>query len=100
MNAKLISAWIAGLAIVVLYVYATIAALGNFFGMSDIVRSALGLMPWTLLILQVVAPAIALAVALILSRGRSAGMRVLLLATGICAAAAIQLEIMHLILIS
>lgn len=97
MNAKLISAWVASLAILVLYIYATIAALGNLLGMSTFVGTALGLIPWVLLGLQVLAPVIALVAALLVSRGRSAGMRVLLLATGICAAAAIQLEIMHLI---
>lgn len=97
MNAKLISAWIAAVALLALYAYATAAALGNLLGMSKFVGSALGVLPWILLVLQVAVPAISLIAALIIARGRGAGMRILLLATGICVAAAIQLEIMHLI---
>lgn len=97
MNVKLVSAWTAGILLFALYVYATMAAVGNLVGMATFVGSALGPLPWALLGLQAAIPALALVTSLLISRGRSAGMRILLLAAGICVAAAIQLEIMHLI---
>jgi len=90
-------AWIAGILLVGLYVYETIAAVGNFIGMSGFLGSAFGPLPWFLLVVGMALPAIALILALVAGRGRGPGMRLLLLATGLTAVAAIHLEIMHLI---
>lgn len=97
MKVKLISAWVAAVAILALYAYAVAAGVGNLLGMSSFLGDALGPLPWTLLGLAIFLPVGALVIALILARGRSAWVRVLLLATGLCVAAAAQLEIMHLI---
>ncbi|KIP53896.1 hypothetical protein SD72_00160 [Leucobacter komagatae] len=94
---KLISAWVAAVAILALYAYAVAAGVGNLLGMSSFLGDALGPLPWTLLGLAIFLPVGALVIALIVARGRSAWVRVLLLATGLCVAAAAQLEIMHLI---
>lgn len=93
----LVLAWAAGALICGLYAYATVAAVGNFIGMSAFLGSELGPLPWALLGLGVVLPAVVLVIVLIAGRRRSAGVRVLLLATGLTAVAAIHLEIMHLI---
>ncbi|WP_084766629.1 hypothetical protein [Leucobacter komagatae] len=97
MKVKLISAWVAAVAILALYAYAVAAGVGNLLGMSSFLGDALGPLPWTLLGLAIFLPVGALVIALIVARGRSAWVRVLLLATGLCVAAAAQLEIMHLI---
>lgn len=97
MNAKVISAWIAGVAILALYAYAVAAGIGNLMGMSAFLGEALGPLPWTLLGLAIAVPVIALLASLFAARGKSAWVRVLLLATGLCVSAAVQLEIMHLI---
>ncbi|MFF8818399.1 hypothetical protein ACF07D_10435 [Leucobacter sp. NPDC015123] len=97
MNVKLISAWGAAVVIVALYAYAVVAGIGNLMGMSTFLGEALGPLPWTLLGLAIFVPIGALLVSLLVARGRTAWVRVLLLATGLCVAAAVQLEIMHLI---
>lgn len=97
MSVKLVGAWTAGAMLVALYVYATLAAIGNLTGMAAFVGSALGPVPWILLGAQVAVPAIALIASLVIARGRNSGTRLVLLAAGLCTAAAIQLEIMHLI---
>lgn len=97
MRVNVITAWIAGIAILALYAYAVAAGIGNFLGMSTFLGSALGPLPWALLGLAVLAPIAAFVISLVVARGRSAWVRLLLLATGLCVAAAVQLEIMHLI---
>ena len=92
-----ILAWIAGLSLTGLYAYATVAAVGNFLGMSKFLGNVLGPLPWTLLIVAMVVPAVSLVTALVLSRRRGVLTRLLLLAAGLCVTAAIHLEIMHLI---
>ncbi|MGO3147858.1 MAG: hypothetical protein ACTIJ6_09285 [Leucobacter sp.] len=90
-------AWVAGIILVGLYGYATVAAVGNLMGMSTFLGGALGPLPWTLLGVAVGVPALALVISLLVARGRGAGVRLLLIATGLCVTAAIHLEIMHLI---
>lgn len=90
-------AWIVGILLVGLYAYETIAAVGNFIGMSGFLGSAFGPLPWFLLVAGMVFPAIALVISLIAGRGRGPAMRLLLLAAGLTGVAAIHLEIMHLI---
>lgn len=94
---KLIAAWVAAALLLALYAYAVAAGIGNLLGMSAFLGDALGILPWVLLGFAIAAPVLALIVSLTVARGRSAWIRVLLLATGLCAAAAVQLEIMHLI---
>ncbi|MGO2138963.1 MAG: hypothetical protein ACTH30_01015 [Leucobacter sp.] len=96
MNAKLISAWVAGVLILALYAYGVVAAIGNLMGMSTFLGEALGPLPWALLGIAIFVPIGAIIVSLIVARGRTAWVRVLLLATGLCVTAAVQLEIMHL----
>lgn len=96
MSARVVSAWVVAIGVLGLYAYAVAAGIGNLVGMSTFLGDVLGPLPWALLGLTVVAPIVALVVALILARGRTAWVRVLLLATGLCVAAAVQLEIMHL----
>ncbi|GAA2839481.1 hypothetical protein FB468_1195 [Leucobacter komagatae] len=96
MNAKVISAWVAGVLILALYAYAVVAAVGNLIGMSTFLGEALGPLPWALLGVAIFAPIGAIITSLIVARGRTAWVRVLLLATGLCVTAAVQLEIMHL----
>lgn len=97
MKLKVITAWIAGVVILALYAYAVAAGVGNLLGMSQFLGEALGPLPWALLGTAIAVPVIALIVSLIIARGKSAWVRVLLLATGLCVSAAVQLEIMHLI---
>lgn len=97
MTVRLISAWVAGAVLAALYVYATIAAIGNLFGMGQFLGEALGVLPWALLGIGVIIPAIAFVLSFVVAHGRSAWVKVLVLASGLCLAAAVQLEIMHLI---
>lgn len=97
MIAKRISTWAIGLVLVALYVYATVAAVGNLIGMGAFLGDAFGVLPWVLLGVGVAVPAISLILALALAAQRGAWARILLLATGLCVTAAVQLEIMHLI---
>lgn len=97
MNAKVLSAWAAGVLLLALYAYAVVAAIGNLMGMSTFLGDALGPLPWALLGFAIFVPVGALIVSLIVARGRTAWVRVLLIATGLCVTAAVQLEIMHLI---
>ncbi|MFC5338685.1 hypothetical protein [Leucobacter denitrificans] len=97
MRAGRIIAWVVGVLLVGLYGYATVAAIGNLMGMSTYLGAVLGPFPWVLLGVAIAIPAIALGVALLLARGRGAGVRLLMIAAGLCVTAAIHLEIMHLI---
>lgn len=56
--ARNILAWIAGLLLTGLYAYATVAAVGNFIGMSRFLGNVLGPLPWTLLSVAMVVPAV------------------------------------------
>lgn len=95
-----IAPWIIGVLLVALYAYATVAAVGNYVGVSSMLEF-LGMeirpIAWVLLVAGVAIPAIALAVSLLLGRRKTPVVRLLLLGTGLCVTAALQLEIMHLI---
>lgn len=97
MIAGRIATWIAGILLLGLYVYATIAAVGNYVGMTTFLGGALGTLATTLLIVAIGVPAVALIVSLVIARGRGGLTRLLLVAAGLCVTAAIHLEIMHLI---
>lgn len=83
-----------------LYIYMVVAAVGSLTLLPQMV-SATGLSMtgagWFWLIFSVAVPPIAYAAALILSRRSGAVVRLLALATGLCAAAAVQLEVMLLV---
>lgn len=95
-----ISAWATGVLLGLLYVYLVVAAVGNLFGIREM-AAGMGLsftaVGWFWLVLGVILPVAALVIALLAGRRRTAGTRLLLLATGIGVVAAFQLEIMHLV---
>lgn len=97
---KTVSAWVVGVLLAVLYVYAAIAAVGNVLGMIGL-AGALGTglsgTGWLWLTLGVLIPLVLLAVALWLGRGRAAWTRILLLAAGIAVVAALQIDVTHVI---
>ncbi|SJN09526.1 hypothetical protein FM113_06500 [Leucobacter sp. 7(1)] len=98
--AQRILSWAAGVALVGLYVYATITGVGNLTGMlglSGALGMGLSVSGWLWLIAGVLLPIIVLAGALLLGRGRGAWARILLLAAGIAAVAVLQIDLMHVI---
>lgn len=91
-----IAGWGSAAVITALYIYAVVAAVGNLIGMIGFLGEALSPTAWAALVLGIVAPPIGFAAALWFGRGRSAGVRILLLAAGLCGAAAVQLDVLHL----
>lgn len=92
--------WVAGVLLVVLYVYATTTAIGNLTGMlglSGALGTGLSVAGWIWLVAGILLPPVLLAGALLLGRERPAGSRLLLLAAGIAAVAVLQLDLMHVI---
>lgn len=95
-----IFAWVIGVILTLLYVYLVVAAVGNLMGiqqMADLLGLVLTGVGWFWLLLGIAIPVIAFTVAVLLSRRRSAGARLLVLAAGLATVAAFQLEIMHLV---
>lgn len=95
-----IIAWAAALLIVALYAYTVVAAIGNLIGipgMADAMGLSMTGAGWFWLWFGVVIPIVVLGLALLTGRRRSAGLRVLVLAAGLCLVAAVQLEVMHLV---
>ncbi len=98
--AKLISAWSAGVLLGLLYLYATVAGIGNLvgvMGMSAALGTGLTGSGRFWLVVGVVMPAVVFALALLLGRRRGAGARILLLAAGVALVAAWQIDIMHVV---
>lgn len=95
-----IAAWVIGLLLSLLYLYAIVAGIGNFVGVTGL-GAALGTglsgtgTLW--LIVGVAMPALVFIVALLLGRRRAAATRLLLLAAGIALVAAWQIDMMHVI---
>ena len=96
MRAGIVVAWATAVVVTALYIYTVVAAIGNMIGMASFLGSALSPAAWIALGAGVVMPAIIYVVALLVGRGRSAGMRILILVTGLCVAAVIQLDMLHL----
>ena len=97
---KLISAWVVGLLLGLLYLYAMVAGIGNFVGLvglSEALGTGLSGTGRFWLTLGIVMPAVVLAAALFVGRGRGAGSRILLLAAGVALVAAWQIDLMHVI---
>ena len=96
MTGRRIAVWATGAVLTALYVYTIVAGVGNLLGMVGFFGEALSWTAWVALGTGVVAPAVMYVVALLLGRGRSAGMRLTLLATGLCVTALVQLDMLHL----
>ena len=95
-----ITAWSVGIIITGLYAYTVVAAIGNFVMLPEMGAAAgYGITPvgWWWLAFGVALPVVAYALALLIGRGRSASLRLLVLTAGICTVAALQLEVMHLV---
>lgn len=100
MRTERIASWVLGVLLGLVYVYLVVAAVGNVIGiveMSGLLGLELNAIGWFWLVLGVALPVAAFVVALLIGRGRRAGARLLVLAAGIAAVAAIQLEVMHLV---
>lgn len=95
-----IASWVIGLIITALYASTVVAAVGNIIGVPSMAE-AIGLgisgTGWFWLWLGVVLPVVVFGIALLFGRGRRAAARVLILGTGLCVLAAVQLEILHLV---
>lgn len=100
MLTRRIVTWTAWAIISALYIYMVVAAVGNLTLLPQMV-SAMGLevtfAGWFWLIFGVALPPLAYALALIVARRRSVTVRLLVLATGLCVAAAVQLEVALLV---
>lgn len=83
--------WIIGALLTGLYAFALVRPIGDLIGLPQL---GLEIAPvgWLWLIVSVVIPVAAYAVALLFGRRRSAAVRLLLLATGLAVVAVIQLE--------
>ncbi|MFV0433915.1 MAG: hypothetical protein ACK5LO_08055 [Leucobacter sp.] len=95
-----IVAWVVGLLLTGLYVSVVVAGIGNIVLLPDMAASmglSMTAVGWFWLSFGIALPVVAFALALLFGRGRSAAMRLLVLATGIGVVAAVQLEIMHLV---
>lgn len=95
-----IIAWTVGILVTLLYAYMVVAAVGNLTMLPQMAASlGVELAPagWAWLGFGIALPVIVYALALVIARRRSAGIRVLVLAAGLCFAAAVQLEVMHLV---
>ena len=90
--------WALGGLVTLIYGYAVVAAVGNLVGIPGI-AAALGLgvsvTGWAWLSLGVALPVLLYGIALLLSRRRPGWARILLLVTGLCVVAVLQLDIMH-----
>lgn len=100
LTAGALVAWIVGVLLTLLYAYTVVAAVGNLVMLPRMGAAiGYGITPvgWWWLGFGVALPVIAYALALLFGRRRSAPLRLLVLAVGLCAVAAVQLEIMHLV---
>lgn len=92
--------WTLGILVSLLYGYAVVAAVGNLIGIPG-VASALGLgvslTGWAWLSLGALLPIIVFVLALLIARGRPGWAKIVLLATGLCVLAVLQLDLMHLV---
>lgn len=95
-----IVAWGIGVLIALLYVSTVVAAAGNLIGIPSMAE-AMGLgitgAGWFWLWFGAIMPIAVFGIALLIGRGRRAGLRLLVLGAGLCVVAAVQLEVMHLV---
>lgn len=94
--ASKITGWAAFVLLAALYVYMVVAAVGNLTQLPQMAAS-LGLgvnaVGWFWLCLGVALPILAFVIALLVGRRRAGGSRLLIFATALACAAALQLEI-------
>lgn len=83
--------WIIGAILTGLYAFALVAPIGDLIGLPQM-GLELALVGWVWLVLAVIMPIAAYAIALLFGRGRSAAVRLLLLAAGLAVVAVLQLE--------
>ena len=98
--AKRATAWVAGLLIGLLYLYAIVTGIGNFVGLVGLggaLGTGLSVSGQLWLIVGIAMPALVGVAALVLGRGRGAGTRILMLATGLAIVAIWQIDMMHTI---
>lgn len=95
-----ISAWVIGILITLLYVSVVVAAVGNFIMLPEMAE-AMGIgisgFGWFWLSFGIALPIVAYGLAWVLMRKRRAGMRLIVLAAGLAAVSAVQLEVLHLV---
>jgi len=95
-----VATWGIGGLVTLLYVYLVVAGIGNLLGLTEM-SALLGLSltgaGWFWVLFGIALPAVGFAVALLIARGKSDAMRVLVLATGLAVVAAVQLEVLHLV---
>lgn len=99
-RAGVIAAWAWGAVLTLLYLLVVVNAVGNLIGMPQIAASlgtVLSATGWFWLIFGIALPVIAYAAALLIARGRRAGLRLLVLLAGIAVVSAFQLEVTHLV---
>lgn len=98
--ARTISVWALFALLVVLYVYMVVAAIGNLLLLPDM-AAQIGLsvngIGWFWLWLGVLLPVTVFVLAAVLGRRQKRASRLLLFALGLALAAAMQLEILHLV---
>ncbi|PRI10722.1 hypothetical protein [Leucobacter massiliensis] len=95
-----IAAWAVGAVLTALYASTVVAAVGNFVLLPQLAAQlGLGMSPlgWFWLSFGVLMPVAVFAIALVIGRRRTAGLRILVLAAGLGVVAAWQLEVMHLV---
>jgi hypothetical protein len=98
--ARVISVWVLFVLLAALYVYMVVAAVGNLLLLPDM-AAQIGLsvngVGWFWLWLGVLLPVTAFVLAALVGRRRKSTSRLLILALGLAMAAAVQLEILHLV---
>lgn len=97
---RTVLAWIAGVLLAVLYIFAAVTAVGNLLGMLGLAQAigvGLSLTGVIWLAVGIAMPLLVLALALLFGRGKQPGIRILLLVAGIAVVAVLQIDLMHLI---
>lgn len=95
-----VTAWVIGVLVTLLYAYLVVAGVGNLLGLTEM-STLLGLTlsgaGWFWVIFGIALPVAGFAAALVIARGASGAVRVLVLAAGLAVVAAVQLEVLHLV---
>lgn len=83
--------WVSGAVLVALYGYALVGPIGNLIGLPSM-GFTIGAIGWFWLIAGIAAPPVALLIALLVGRGRTPAIRLLLLATGLTVLSLLQFQ--------
>lgn len=96
MTGQKVFGWgVAGI-LTILYAYAVLAAVGNLIGMGRFFGEVFTPFTWAIISAGIAVPILAFTVALLLGRGKSGSLRILLLIAGLCVSGAMHLNILHL----